>query len=164
MGARPYRASRSVAATTQRQPPGIAATTTPPPRHNGHTRPGCQPLPPHPHNHPHNHPQLRQLSFEGAALSIEVLTSLPKLRTLSLRSAAVTDDDVRELAACRSLEDLDLRGTAVTDVSALCALTSLRRLRVGKLVSAASAMQMSEGCELIWNGAEFPRGGRNSAS
>ena len=67
-----------------------------------------------------------------------------------MRSATVTD--VQGLAACRSLEDLDLRGTSVRDVSALCALTGLRKLRVAKMVSTVPFMQMSAPCEVIWNG------------
>ena len=43
------------------------------------------------------------------------LETLPKLRVLNLRRVPIDDDDLQYLKALTNLEELDLRGTQVTD-------------------------------------------------
>jgi Leucine-rich repeat (LRR) protein len=65
---------------------------------------------------------------------VSALASCRYLHTLSLDGCR-SFVDVPSLLTLRTLEDLDLRGTAITNVAPLAALTSLRRLRVPSAVA-----------------------------
>jgi hypothetical protein len=74
----------------------------------------------------------------AALRDVSALASCRYLHTLSLDGCR-TFDDVHSLTMLRNLETLDLRGTAITNIAPLAALTSLRRLRTPRVSAEALA-------------------------
>jgi serine/threonine protein kinase/Leucine-rich repeat (LRR) protein len=81
---------------------------------------------------------LRAINLAGAErLNPELLVKLhelPTLETLSLADTPLTDEDLRQLAGCKSLRDLTLSGTKITSagIASLAKLPSLVRLYVAR--------------------------------
>jgi hypothetical protein len=100
-------------------------------------------------------PTVEKLSFTGVRISKEgaaAMARLPGLRRLKFYNGGIGDDHLRELAACRKLQDLwihrDNRDPVIaTDVGvdALRALVGLRRFRITGTAATRPAVQRLAG-------------------
>ena len=80
-------------------------------------------------------PELRSLTFKSARISDAGLThlqNLPELRSLSLENAAVTDVGLASLTRLARLEELVLKGTQVTDAGVREFQTRQGQIRIAR--------------------------------